>query len=77
MKSKRIPLFEDDYEYSDYQRQFGGIEPKKLTEVLKEEGMDILNVSKYCARRYGISAFIANRILGTANTFNVLAQKKN
>jgi 2-polyprenyl-3-methyl-5-hydroxy-6-metoxy-1,4-benzoquinol methylase len=77
MKSKRIPLFEDDYEYSDYQRQFGGIEPNQLTEILEAENMEILNVSKYCARRYGVSAWVSNALLGTANTFNILAKKKN
>ncbi len=77
MKFRKIPLFEDDYEYSDYQRQFGGIDPKELGEILEQEGMEILKISKYCARRYGVSAFIANCILGTANTFNILAIKRN
>ncbi len=77
MKFRKISIFEDDYEYSDYQRQFGGIDSEELEEILKQEGMEILKVSKYCARRYGVPAFIANYILGTANTFNILARKHN
>ncbi len=75
MRFRKIPIFEEDYEYSDYQRQFGGIDPKELEEILEQEGMKVLKISKYCARRYGIPAFIANNILGTANTFNILAIK--
>jgi 2-polyprenyl-3-methyl-5-hydroxy-6-metoxy-1,4-benzoquinol methylase len=77
MKFRKIPIFEDDYEYSDYQRQFGGIDPKELAEILEQQGMEIIKTSKYCARRYGIPAFIANSILGTANTFNILAKKRS
>jgi len=75
MKRQKIPLFQDNYEYSDYQRQFGGIDPDRVANILKTCGMETLEVKKYCARRYGLSAWIANELLGTVNTFNLLARK--
>ena len=77
MRFRKIPLFEDDYEFSDYQRRFGGIDPDELGKILEQEGMKILKISKYCARRYSIPAFLANIILGTENTFNMLAIKQS
>jgi len=76
MQLSNVPLFEEDYELSDYQRRFGGIDPNGLIEVLRSEGMEVIEVEKYCSRRYGSSAFFANRLLGTENTFNLLAKKK-
>jgi len=75
MSIRNIPLFEDEYEWSDYQRRFGGIDPEKLAGILREAGMEILEINKYCSRRYGINALIANQVLGTENTFNLLARK--
>jgi len=75
MRALRIPLFEEDYQLSDYQRQFGGIDPGQLTETMTQAGMQIIATKKYCARRCGVSAWIANRILNTPNTFNLLARK--
>jgi SAM-dependent methyltransferase len=75
MSLRRIPLFEDDYHLSDYQRQFGGIDPNRLIETLEAEGLEVLALEKYCARRYGLSALIANHLLGTQNTFNLLMKK--
>lgn len=77
MKARRIPLFEESYDLSDYQRRFGGIDPNALSDVLQSEGMQIIDVDKYCSRRYGLPAFLATRLLGTQNTFNLLAKKKN
>ncbi len=76
MSLRGIPLFEEDYQHSDYQRQFGGIDPIRLADLLKAEGMEVLELEKYCARRYSLSALIANLILGTQNTFNLLAKKQ-
>ncbi len=76
MKLKRIPLLEEDYEFSDYQRRFGGIDPNRLVELLTVDGMETLDVEKYCSRRYGIPAFISTCVLKTQNTFNLLARKK-
>lgn len=73
MKMRNIPLLEDEYHHSDYQRQFGGIDPRDIEKVLKGENCSILNIEKYCARRFGINAWLANRILKTQNTFNILA----
>ena len=73
MKMRNIPLLEDEYHHSDYQRQFGGIDPRGIEKVLKGENCSILNTDKYCARRFGINAWLANRILKTQNTFNILA----
>lgn len=75
MRLRGIPLFEEDYHLSDYQRRFGGIDPNRLAERLRAEGMEILEVEKYCARRYGLSALVANNLLRTQNTFNLLARK--
>jgi 2-polyprenyl-3-methyl-5-hydroxy-6-metoxy-1,4-benzoquinol methylase len=73
MSIRKIPLLEDEYHHSDYQRQFGGINPKDIEKVLREENCSILKIEKYCARRFGINAWLANRILKTQNTFNILA----
>ncbi|MFQ5671705.1 MAG: class I SAM-dependent methyltransferase [Nitrospinales bacterium] len=75
MRALRIPLFEEDYELSDYQRRFGGIDPNLLAETLTQADMRVVETKKYCARRCGASAWIANRILRTSNTFNLLARK--
>lgn len=76
MRLRKIPLFEEDYELSDYQRRFGGIAPNDLSEVLRSESMEIIDLEKYCSRRYGWPAFFATHGLGTQNTFNLLAKKK-
>ncbi|MBC8282494.1 MAG: class I SAM-dependent methyltransferase [Nitrospinae bacterium] len=73
MGIRNIPLLEDEYHHSDYQRQFGGIDPKNIEKLFREENFSILEVEKYCARRFGINAWLANRILQTQNTFNILA----
>lgn len=70
---KKIPVLNNEYHHSDYQRQFGGIDPKRINEILREEGLKVLQTEKYCARRYGLNAWLANRVLGTQNTFNLLA----
>jgi ubiquinone/menaquinone biosynthesis C-methylase UbiE len=76
MKLRGIPLLEEEYHLSDYQRQFGGIDPNKLTACLEKEQMELLEIEKYCARRYGINALIASHLLHTQNTFNLLAQSQ-
>jgi ubiquinone/menaquinone biosynthesis C-methylase UbiE len=73
MMMRNIPLLEDEYHHSDYQRQFGGIDPRDIEKVLREENCSILKTEKYCARRFGINAWLANRTLKTQNTFNILA----
>ena len=73
MMMQNIPLLEDEYHHSDYQRQFGGIDPRDIEKVLREENCSILKTEIYCARRFGINAWLANRILKTQNTFNILA----
>lgn len=76
MRLKNIPLFAEDYELSDYQRRFGGIDPNRLIEILRSMGMEIIDTQKYCSRRYGLPACFATHLLGTQNTFNLLAKKK-
>ncbi len=76
MRLRRIPLFEEDYELSDYQRRFGGIDPNHLHEILRSQDMEIIDTEKYCSRRYGLPAFFATHLLGTENTFNLLAKKR-
>ena len=76
MQLSNVPLFEEDYELSDYQRRFGGIDPKRLLEVLRSQDMEVIDLEKYCSRRYGLPAFFANHLLSTENTFNLLAKKK-
>ena len=70
---KNIPVLEDEYHHSDYQRRFGGIDPNGINKIVREEGLEVLQTEKYCARRYGFHAWFANRVLGTQNTFNLLA----
>jgi 2-polyprenyl-3-methyl-5-hydroxy-6-metoxy-1,4-benzoquinol methylase len=76
MRLENIPLFEEDYELSDYQRRFGGIDPKQLIKILDSMDMKIIDTQKYCSRRYGLPAYLATHLLGTQNTFNLLAKKK-
>ena len=75
MVIRSIPLFENEYHHSDYQRQFGGIDPHNIEKILREEKCSIEQVEKYCARRFGVNAWLANRILKSQNTFNILAEK--
>ena len=75
MKVRDIPVLDDEYHHSDYQRQFGGIDPNWVQEILQSEGLEILKTEKYCARRYGLHAWLANRVLKTQNTFNLLATR--
>ena len=75
MRFRNIPLFEEDYELSDYQRRFGGIDPNRVSEILLQEGLEVQAVEKYCSRRYGLNALIASQLLQTQNTFNLIARK--
>jgi len=75
MMRQRISILENEYQHSDYQRQFGGIDPHRLTDLFTKEGLKILQVDKYCARRFGLSSFLSTSILKTQNTFNLLAKK--
>ena len=70
-----ISILEEHYHDADYQRQFGGIDPYKLSDLFTDEGFKILEVEKYCARRYGLNSFLATCLFKTQNTFNLLAQK--
>lgn len=70
-----VSLLEEEYHVSDYQRRFGGIDPYKLSDLFTAEGLKILEIEKYCARRYGLSSFLATCVFKTQNTFNLLAQK--
>ncbi|QPJ64876.1 MAG: class I SAM-dependent methyltransferase [Candidatus Nitrohelix vancouverensis] len=75
MALRGISLFEEKYELADYQRKFGGIDPYEMAELLKAKDWNILEIEKYCSRRYGLAAWIANRWLKSENTFNLLARK--
>ena len=75
MAQRKISTLEEEYRESDYQRKFGGIDPSRLSGIFKEEGFKAIEIEKYCARRYGLSSFLATRLLKTQNTFNLIAQK--
>ena len=75
MIRQRISILEEEYYHADYQRQFGGIDPHRLTDLFTKEGLKILKVEKYCARRFGLSSFLATCFFKTQNTFNLLAIK--
>ena len=75
MWMRNIPVLDDEYHHSDYQRQFGGIDPNRVDKILRDEGLKVLQIEKYCARRYGLHAWLANRVLGSQNTFNLFAVK--
>lgn len=75
MMRQRIPILEEEYHHADYQRRFGGIDPNRVISVFTKQGLKILKVEKYCARRYGLSSLLASCFFKTQNTFNLLAQK--
>jgi ubiquinone/menaquinone biosynthesis C-methylase UbiE len=75
MNMRNISVLDDEYHHSDYQRQFGGIDPIRVQNILQDEGLDVLKTKKYCARRYGFHAWMANRVLKTQNTFDLLATR--
>lgn len=77
MRIRGIPVFEEAYDLSDYQRRFGGVDPVLLMDILNSEGMQIIDMEKRCSRRYGLPAFFATRLLGSQNTFNLLAGKRD
>lgn len=64
------------YIYSDYQRRFGGIDIESVLHLLKSENIKILFKEKYCARRYGIASFIADKIIKSENSFDIIAVKQ-
>ena len=74
MKRRGIPLIEDGG-MADYQRRFGGLCPDRLAAVVRENGMTVLRTTTYCVRRHAWAAWLANQVLGTRNTFNLLARK--
>ena len=75
MIRQKISILEGEYHHADYQRQFGGIDPYRLKDLFGEKGLKTLQIDKYCARRFGLSSFLATRFLKTQNTFNLLAKK--
>ena len=77
MTFQGISIPQEKYEYSDFQRRFGGIEIKNVCRILKAEGLQVISENKYCARRYGIPSFIATKIIRSENSFDVIAVKKS
>ncbi|MBT3514329.1 MAG: class I SAM-dependent methyltransferase [Nitrospina sp.] len=75
MMRQRISILDGEYHDADYQRQFGGIDPYRIIDLFTKEGLKTLQIEKYCARRFGLSSFLATRLLKTQNTFNLLAKK--
>jgi SAM-dependent methyltransferase len=75
MRRRGIALFEEAYELADYQRQFGGIEPARIEKILENGNLEKVELKTYCARRNGWCAWLANRVLKTENTFNLIARK--
>ncbi len=75
--SRRLRGIEVDLDTSeaDYQRKFGGIDPNTVTGLITTEGLEVVRVDKYCTRRYGLMASIANNWIGSQNTFDVIARK--
>lgn len=76
MSMKRIEIPQEKYIFSDFQRQFGGIDINNIRRLLKSGNLEILMEEKYCARRYGILSFIATKIIKSENSFDILAIKK-
>ena len=75
MNMRNISVLDEEYHHSDSQRQFGGIDPSRVQKILLDEGLEVLKIEKYCARRYGFHAWLANKVLKTQNTFNLLATR--
>ncbi|MBN1593476.1 MAG: methyltransferase domain-containing protein [Candidatus Coatesbacteria bacterium] len=63
-----------DYSMSDFQRQFGGIDAKMVVSELKDNGLSVISERKYCARRFGLSCMIANTLIRSQNTFQIIAR---
>ena len=53
MSMRDIPLLEDEYHHSDYQRQFGGIDPRDIEKVLKEDDTyrNAWELKEYCQKQ--------------------------
>ena len=64
-----------DYAAADFQRRFGGIDPYEVVEVLKQAGLVIVDLRKYCVRRFGLFSLICNALLGSENTFQIIASR--
>ncbi len=64
-----------DYSMSDVQRQFGGIDVREVVSLLKSNGLSIIDVQKYCARRFGMSCVIANTLIRSENTIQIVARR--
>jgi len=64
-----------DYSMSDFQRQFGGIDADEVVSLLKSDGLQIIDVQRYCARRFGLSCVIANTLIRSENTFQIIARR--
>ena len=64
-----------DYSVSDFQRGHGGIAPDDVIAVLKAADMEVVELSKYCSRRYGLLAALVNALVRSENTFQILARK--
>lgn len=71
-----ISIPEKKYAVSDYQRRFGGIDMDDVRRVLNSESLKVSNEYKYCARRYGIPSFIGTKIIGSENSFDIIAVKQ-
>ena len=77
MRARSIELLDDDYELSDYQRRFGGIDPGRVISVLQDHDFKITRYETHCARRFAAFAWIATETLKTHNSFYLLAAKSS
>ena len=76
MRLHNIEFEKGIYTYSDFQRQFGGIDISSVHQILKSENITTVLEEKYCARRYGFMSFVATKVLQTQDSFDIIGRKQ-
>jgi len=64
-----------DYSMSDFQRQFGGIDPEAVVSALKSNGLSVTSIDRYCSRRFGVFCALADLLVRSQNTFQIIASR--
>ncbi|HUT03105.1 MAG TPA: class I SAM-dependent methyltransferase [bacterium] len=64
-----------DYSMSDFQRRFGGIDPAAVASALNSNGLSVISIEKYCSRRFGVFCALADVLVRSQNTFQIVARR--
>lgn len=77
LKAKNVPMAADhEHSLADYRSTLGGLEAEIVVKTLKQKDFEIISVEKFCARSFGILAWLADAVIGSENTFSVTAKKR-